>query len=139
MNEPDDPVQQVINEFKRLPGIGRKSAQRIAFHLIRRPEEEGQRLAEEIKKHTDYDIRVTVLGHLQRGGTPSAFDRLLATRFGVKAVDMIVEGSFGQVTALVGDEVVARPLDTAVAKLKQVDPEGELVAAARKTGVELGG
>ena len=49
-NEPDDPVQQVINEFKRLPGIGRKSAQRIAFHLIRRPKEEGQRLAEAISE-----------------------------------------------------------------------------------------
>jgi recombination protein RecR len=49
-NEPDDPVQQVINEFKRLPGIGRKSAQRIAFHLIRRPNEEGKRLAEAISE-----------------------------------------------------------------------------------------
>lgn len=99
----------------------------------------GQRLAEEIQQLTDYEVRVTVLGHLQRGGTPSAFDRLLATRYGVKAVDLIHEGSFGHVTALVGNKIVVRPLDTAVAKLKQVDPNGDLVAAARKTGVELGG
>lgn len=99
----------------------------------------GQRLAEEIRALTDYEVRVTVLGHLQRGGTPCAFDRLLATRFGVRAVDLIHEGKFGCVTALDGDRIIDRPIDTAVKKLKLVDPQGELVNAARKTGVELGG
>lgn len=99
----------------------------------------GNLLANEIRSLTDYEVRVTVLGHLQRGGTPCAFDRLLATRFGAKAVDLIYTGQFGNVTALDGDQVVVRPLDMAVNKLKLVDPNGELVATARRTGVELGG
>jgi 6-phosphofructokinase 1 len=98
----------------------------------------GQRLAQEICELSDYDVRVTVLGHLQRGGTPCAFDRLLASRFGVKAVDLVHQGEFGQVTALVQNQVVAKPIDLAVKKLKLVDPNGELVAAARSLGIELG-
>ncbi len=99
----------------------------------------GQRLAEEISALTDYEARVTVLGHLQRGGAPCAYDRVLGTRFGVKAVDLIHAGRFGLVTALDGHEVITKPIDQAVAKLKLVDPEGELVLAARAMGIELGG
>jgi 6-phosphofructokinase 1 len=99
----------------------------------------GQRLAVEISEKTDYDVRVTVLGHIQRGGAPCAFDRLLATRFGVKAVDLINEGKFSQVAALRGGKIVSAPMDLAVQKLKLVDPKGDIAAAARATGVELGG
>jgi ATP-dependent phosphofructokinase / diphosphate-dependent phosphofructokinase len=98
----------------------------------------GQRLAEEIASITRYDVRTTVLGHIQRGGTPCAWDREIATRFGVKAVDLINQGSYGQVTALRGGAVTAVPLEQAVKKIKVVDPKGDLVAAARATGVELG-
>jgi ATP-dependent phosphofructokinase / diphosphate-dependent phosphofructokinase len=98
----------------------------------------GQRLASEICELSDYEVRVTVLGHLQRGGTPAAFDRLLATRFGVKAVNLVYQGQFGQVTALINNEVLAKPLEMAVSKLKLVDPQGELVATARAVGIELG-
>ena len=98
----------------------------------------GQTLAEAIAAATDYDVRVTVLGHIQRGGAPCAFDRLLATRFGARAVDLIRDGRYGEVAALRGGEVVSAPLDQAVAKLKRVDPDGELVRSARALGVELG-
>ena len=99
----------------------------------------GQRLAELISARTEYEVRSTTLGHVQRGGSPCAFDRELATRFGVKAVELIAEGKFGRVVALDGGKLVAKPIDKAVKKLKLVDPAGELVRTARGIGIELGG
>ncbi len=99
----------------------------------------GARLAELISARCDYEVRSTVLGHIQRGGSPCAFDRELATKFGVKAVEMIAEGKFGHVAAIEHGHVVSRPIDTAVKKLKLVDPAGELVRTAKGVGIELGG
>jgi ATP-dependent phosphofructokinase / diphosphate-dependent phosphofructokinase len=99
----------------------------------------GQRLATEIAELSDYEVRVTVLGHVQRGGTPTAFDRVLGTRYGVAAVDLIAAGEFGNVVALRGNEICAVPMEQAIAKQKTVDPAGELVKVARALGVELGG
>jgi phosphofructokinase-like protein len=79
-------------------------------------------LAEEIEKRTGFETRVTVLGHIQRGGTPTAFDRVLATRFGVAAIDAVHDGAFGQMVALHCDEIVRVPLADAVAELKTLDP-----------------
>jgi 6-phosphofructokinase 1 len=79
-------------------------------------------LAEEIEKRTGFETRVTILGHIQRGGTPTAFDRVLATRFGVAAIDAVHEGAFGQMVALRADEIVRVPLEEAVMQLKTVDP-----------------
>jgi 6-phosphofructokinase 1 len=99
----------------------------------------AHRLAEIITAKTDYEVRTTVLGHVQRGGRPCAFDRELATRFGVKAVDLISEGAFGHVAALQAGVLVAKPIELAVKKLKLVDPSGELVRTAKGVGIELGG
>lgn len=98
----------------------------------------GHRLALEIGERTDFDVRTTVLGHVQRGGTPSAFDRLLATRFGVKAVEMVAAGQFGRVAAYQGGQVVDVPMEQAVAKLKRVQPGGPLVRTAKALGIEMG-
>ena len=81
----------------------------------------GQQVAEEIEKRTGYETRVTVLGHIQRGGTPTAHDRVLATRFGVCACDLVARGDFGKMAALRGYEVEAIPLEDAVKTLKTVD------------------
>ncbi len=99
----------------------------------------GARLAAYIEAQTEYEVRSTVLGHVQRGGAPCAFDRELATRFGVRAVELIAEGKFGHVTALSEGKLVARPIEKAVKKLKLIDPAGELVRAAKGIGIELGG
>ncbi len=99
----------------------------------------AQRLAELIEQKTEYEVRSTVLGHVQRGGAPCAFDRELATRFGVKAVELIAEGKFGHVAALEAGKLVAKPIEKAVKKLKLVDPAGELVRTAKGVGIELGG
>ena len=98
----------------------------------------AQRLADMINAKTDYEVRTTVLGHVQRGGRPCAFDRELATRFGVKAVDLISEGQFGHVAAVEAGKLVAKPIELAVKKLKLVDPAGELVRTAKGVGIELG-
>ncbi len=78
-------------------------------------------LAEEIEQRTGYETRVTILGHVQRGGTPTAFDRVLATRFGVAAIDAVHDGAFGQMVALQADRIVRVPLTEAVTELKTVD------------------
>jgi 6-phosphofructokinase 1 len=88
----------------------------------------GNLLAVEIEKRTGFETRATILGHIQRGGTPTAFDRVLATRFGVAAIDCIHDGDFGQMVALQAGAIVRVPLSAAVAELKTVDPD--LVAVA---------
>ncbi len=98
----------------------------------------GQRLADAIAAATEFDVRTTVLGHIQRGGSPCAFDRELATRFGVKAVELIAEGKFGHVAAMENGSLVAKPIEKAIKKLKLVDPAGELARTARAVGMELG-
>jgi 6-phosphofructokinase 1 len=85
-------------------------------------------LAPEIEKRTGFETRATILGHVQRGGTPTAFDRVLCTRFGVAAIDAVHDGAFGQMVALQAGTIVRVPLADAVAELKTVDPE--LVAVA---------
>ncbi|MDQ3680764.1 MAG: 6-phosphofructokinase [Actinomycetota bacterium] len=83
----------------------------------------GNIVAEEIKERTGFDSRVTILGHVQRGGTPTAFDRVLATRYGIGAIDAVHEGKFGHMVALRGDQIVTVSLDEAVEELKVVSPE----------------
>ncbi|HXQ91023.1 MAG TPA: ATP-dependent 6-phosphofructokinase [Acidimicrobiales bacterium] len=81
----------------------------------------GAWLAEEIERRMGYEARVTILGHIQRGGTPTAFDRVLATRFGVAAVGAVHDGAFGSMVALRAGDIVRVPLADAVAQAKTVD------------------
>jgi 6-phosphofructokinase len=81
---------------------------------------------------------VTVLGHLQRGGSPSSHDRLLGTRFGVEAARLVAHGQTGRMVALHGRDVVSVPIAEAVDRPKLVPPDGELVRVARAIGIELG-
>ncbi|MET7653804.1 MULTISPECIES: 6-phosphofructokinase [unclassified Streptomyces] len=83
----------------------------------------GEWLAKEIERRTGKEARTTVLGHVQRGGTPSAFDRWLATRFGLHAIDAVHEGDYGTMVALRGTDIVRVPIAEATAKLKTVDPK----------------
>jgi len=83
----------------------------------------GHILAKEVEKRLGLETRVTVLGHVQRGGTPTAHDRILATRFGIAAADLIQNGDYGKMVALQGNKIVSIPLEQAVSKLKTVDME----------------
>jgi 6-phosphofructokinase 1 len=90
----------------------------------------GDQLAREIEERTGYETRVTVLGHVQRGGTPTPRDRILATRYGLKAADLVHEGKFGRMAALHGDAIVDVSLEEATKELKTVPPEFYDVAKA---------
>jgi phosphofructokinase-like protein len=90
----------------------------------------GAMLAREIESRTGYETRVTVLGHTQRGGSPTPRDRVLATRYGLKAADLVEEGKFGRMAALHGDDIVDVPLAEATATLKTVPPDWWGVARA---------
>ncbi|MBN3038820.1 MAG: 6-phosphofructokinase [Candidatus Omnitrophica bacterium] len=83
----------------------------------------GQVLCEEIQKRTWFETRVTVLGHIQRGGTPTAYDRVLGTRYGIKAMQMVLDKEFGKMASLCGTEIVSVPLEKAVGEVKTVPPE----------------
>jgi phosphofructokinase-like protein len=90
----------------------------------------GGELAREIEERTGFETRVTVLGHVQRGGTPTPRDRVLATRYGLKAADLVASGTFGRMAALHGDEIVDVSLEEATKELKRVTPEWYAVAQA---------
>jgi 6-phosphofructokinase 1 len=99
----------------------------------------GQRLAEELEaRDLGHEVRVTVLGHLQRGGTPTATDRLLGTRFGAHAAELCAQGLFGRMVCSRGDHVDSLPLEEAAGVLARVAPDGALVRCARAVGIELG-
>src|SRR5580658_5139175 len=83
----------------------------------------GSALAGEIEKRTGFESRSVVLGHIQRGGSPTAFDRILATRYGVGAIDMVHRGEFGQMAALRGNKIISIPLAEAIATNRKVDQE----------------
>ncbi len=83
----------------------------------------GNFLAAEIEKRTGYETRSAILGHVQRGGTPSAFDRVLGTRYGLGAIDLVHEGKFGQMVSLKGNKITSIPLAEAVASNRRVDQD----------------
>ncbi|MCX7703402.1 MAG: ATP-dependent 6-phosphofructokinase [Planctomycetota bacterium] len=82
----------------------------------------SNQLAQLIEQKTGFETRTVILGHLQRGGTPTAFDRVLGIRFGMRAARLVLEGRFGYMVALQGNKIVEVPLEEGVAKLKTVDP-----------------
>lgn len=96
------------------------------------------RLAKQLEELTDLEARVTILGYVQRGGTPSCHDRLLATRLGTAAVEFIREGKFGQMVAARGDELVAVPIARVAKGIKTVPIENGWIRAARRVGTSLG-
>jgi 6-phosphofructokinase 1 len=89
----------------------------------------GERLMMELRSRTGFDTRLTVLGHVQRGGTPTPTDRILGSRFGIAAVDALSQGTFGVMTAVRGESIVLVPLEDIAGKVKPVPDE--LVEVAR--------
>ncbi len=102
----------MVTQSGEVDQFGHERLGGIAYHV-----------AEQIEKRTGFETRVTVLGHVQRGGTPTAFDRVLATRFGIAAIDAVHDGAFGQMVALAAGQIVRVPLAQAVGSLKTVDPD----------------
>ena len=98
----------------------------------------GMRVARELELRTEKETRYVVLGHLQRGGAPTAFDRTLATRFGGKAVELLLEGRFGMMVANHPPDIVPIPLGDVVGKIRTVPLDYDLLHTARALGVSFG-
>ena len=98
----------------------------------------GNLIGDALGMYTRKDVRVTVLGHVQRGGSPSPFDRILSTRFGAEAVELIARGDFGKMVALRGPRIETVDIAEACGAMKRVDPQGELVRVAKAIGVCFG-
>jgi 6-phosphofructokinase 1 len=123
-----------------FPAGGKRVVQQQASgsHALERLGGIGEYVARELSRCSEMDARVMVLGHLQRGGTPSSFDRILGSRLGVKAVELVEQGRFGEMAALRGGVLASVPMAAAVRALKLVDPGGELVRCAESLGICLG-
>jgi 6-phosphofructokinase len=98
----------------------------------------GAWVAKELEQRTGKESRACVLGHLQRGGTPTPFDRALCSMFGAHAVELIANGVFGKMVGWQGSQVVAVPIADAVGRLKTVRLDGTLISTARALGISLG-
>ncbi|MBI2372121.1 MAG: 6-phosphofructokinase [Deltaproteobacteria bacterium] len=119
-------IEEVCRLIKRRHWRGKTFSIVVVAEGVRFSEEDepggiAHRLAREIETRTQFETRVTVLGHIQRGGSPTAYDRILATRFGIYAADMVQRGEFGRMAALRGREVISVPLEEAATGLKKVD------------------
>ncbi len=124
----------VVAEGVRLPekdGMGKPFPKPI-------PGQVGNAIGYAIREYLKREVRVTVLGHVQRGGSPSPFDRTLATRFGVHAVDLIAKGQYDRMVCLRSSKIESVPLTEAIGANKLVDPSSDYVRAARAVGITFG-
>ena len=96
------------------------------------------RVADEIMKITNHEVRVAVPGHIQRGGAPNPYDRVLCTRFGAYGAELIRKKKFGYMVGMKNGEIVAVPLNDVAGKLKTVPEDNQMIAAARKVGISFG-
>ncbi len=119
----------VVAEGVKLPPEMRHMARSMAV---------GNMVGDAIALMARKDVRVSILGHIQRGGSPSPYDRVLATRFGVAAVDLIAAGQFGKMVCLQQESIRSVNIIEAAGKMKTVDPNGEIVRAARAIGIGFG-
>jgi phosphofructokinase-like protein len=110
----------------------------VEWQEHRRTGSVGNRIGDAVSRGAKKDVRVSVLGHIQRGGSPTPFDRILATRFGVAAVDLIAEGGFGKMVCLQRTRIEAVSIADAIGQLKTVDPHGQIVNTARSIGISFG-
>ncbi len=114
----------VTSEAVELPGMDTKGEQLDQFgHMLLKNRGLGEKLAELIEKETGVETRSAVIGHIQRGGAPTLFDRILGTRVGVKAADLVAAGEFGKMVALRGNDVVGVSLEEATKELKVVSKD----------------
>ena len=98
----------------------------------------GEVVAKRISEGCDLETRYTVLGHLQRGGSPTPYDRILSTKFGTSAIEQVIKKKFGRMVALKGSDIVSVKIEDAISKQKLVHPNVQAVLAASAVGVSFG-
>jgi 6-phosphofructokinase 1 len=133
----DYEAARLLAKSAKTPEAARAAKAHLA-HVEDTQREHTFRLARDLEAATGLESRVTILGYVQRGGTPSAADRLLGTRLGAAAADMVARGEWGFMVAARGDSTEPVPLTEVAGKVKLVPPDHDWVAAARKVGVGLG-
>jgi ATP-dependent phosphofructokinase / diphosphate-dependent phosphofructokinase len=140
-------VQNICDYVARRESYGKRFTIVVVAEGIQLPPElrhmsrgvlVGNTVGDAIALLAHKDVRVSVLGHIQRGGSPTAFDRVLATRFGVAAVDLVAAGGFGKMVCLKGGRIEAVDIADAVGRMKGVNPADELVQAAKAIGICFG-
>lgn len=145
-------IENVCKKIAEREGVGRKFTVVVVAEGAKFPEKDadgkpipptkagnaGSTLAYSIQRHTGKDVRVTVLGHIQRGGTPTAFDRLLGLRFGVAATDLIAQGKFGHMVCLRAGEISSCTIKQAIGVYKLVDGRSDFIRTARAVGFSFG-
>ena len=117
-------------DFKALEDIAKDHEMRLGGI--------GAVVTEEVAKRTGKETRVVVLGHLQRGGGPTTFDRLLSTRFGARAVQLVADQQYGYMVALAPPDIVPVKITAAIGRLRTVPPDGDIVRTARALGISFG-
>jgi len=144
--------ERICEHLRRRELLGAKFSIIVAAEGVKLPEKDaagksvppakpgnvGNTIAYALRENLEKETRVTVLGHIQRGGSPSPFDRILATRFGVCAADLVGRGEFGRMVCLRAGQIGSVPLEEAVGAYKTVDPKGDHVRAARGVGITFG-
>jgi 6-phosphofructokinase 1 len=145
-------IEAICEKVREREMMGRKFSLVVVAEGVRLPEKDalgkpippakpgnvGNIIAFSIREFLKKETRVTVLGHIQRGGSPSPYDRILATRFGVMAADLIARGQFGKMVCLQAGKIEAVPLEAAIGVYKTVDPKSDIVRAARGVGISFG-
>jgi len=140
-------LQRICDYVAEREGYGKRFTIVVVAEGIRLPSElkqlarggsVGNLIGDGIALTAHKEVRVSVLGHIQRGGSPSPFDRILGTRFGVAAVDLVAQGGFGKMVCLRNARIESVNLSAAVGQLKTVDPQGEMVRTARAIGICFG-
>jgi 6-phosphofructokinase 1 len=145
-------IETVCERLRERAATGKKFSLVVVAEGVKLPQPEfvekrfpppragqvGILIGDAIHAHLKQDVRVTVLGHIQRGGSPSPFDRILATRFGVEAVELVARGEFGRMVCLRAGEIESVTLDEAVGEVRLVDPKGSMVRTARAVGITFG-
>jgi phosphofructokinase-like protein len=140
-------IKRVCEQIGEREKVGRRFTIVVVAEGVKLPPElkenrrasgVGNLIGNAIATGANKEVRISVLGHIQRGGSPSPFDRILATRFGVAAVDLIAAGGFGMMVALRGESIVSVDVAHAIGHLKSVDPQGEMVRTARAIGIGFG-
>ena len=126
--------QKKMQRFQR--GNEKRKKQRASRND--KSEKVGYELAEKIQEKTDKEVRITVPGHTQRGGSPCAYDRVLATRLGAEAARAILEGDFGCMVGTKNQEIIRVPLSEVAGKLKYVDPKASIIKEAKTIGISFG-
>lgn len=145
-------IENVCQAIHRREAAGRSFSVVVVAEGVRLPERDssgkplpktptgqaGNSIAQAIRERVDKEVRVTVLGHLQRGGSPSPSDRILAARFGASAVELVARGAYGHMVSLRSERIESVPLAEAISPTRLVDPESEVVQSARALGISFG-